>query len=184
MAVFGDVEAGVIVHLPESKYDENKEENDRLLIIHPKKQNGKWSDGDYYDKDTPIPNGVGDSYGKDNGKILLKYQENNNGISFPLFSEVDTFAPEGCSGVCGAGEWYIATINEVYAIYNNRFMLYNTTKDNNFFNLIFGTSNEANVEHMYRFYLTGDSSADTGIYNYGAKNFDRNCFPMMSIYVR
>ena len=184
MAVFGGVEAGVIVHLPESKYDENKEENDRLLIIHPTKQNGKWADGDYYATGIGLSETKSKSYGKYNSKYILAYKAaNGSNYHYPIFEATDAFAPDGCTtgSVCGAEEWYIPAIEELRNLYTNRYIIYNALNNGYF---ITSGSNSSTV--YSGLYSKGINFDPTSPYTEGAWNKGNSLdyLRILSFYVR
>jgi len=196
VAVYDGAEMGYIVHIPESKYDENKEENDRLLIVDFERRVGKWSEGEFFDTKLPyVRNTSRDPYGKINSKIILKFKTTKNeelgyeGYLFPIFDDVEKFAPSGCeeNSVCGVGEWYIPALGELYEVYDNCYLLYNATQDSNIRSNVqiasSTTSGEQKTQYLMIHY-SWKASVSGAISNAYNRKSNTVWFPMMSFYVR
>ncbi len=159
-ASINGVSVGVITHMPD---DDTNRVN--IMALTPFYKNH--TNIEYAATDTILPNagGVGqtkDKNGKYNSAAILAYKIEQNKTAnppyeFPLFEAINDYAPEGCSGACGKGEWYFYASGELMQIFKNRYVLYNKTSS------VMGTS-----------LLSGYWASSTGKYGIytGALSFD------------
>ena len=188
MAVFENVEAGVIVHLP-------TDSSDKIRIAATSKKRGAYCVGIQYTVNLPLPDNyssTGNLNGKYNTSFLLKYEEERNKtladankFDFQVAKQVNAFAPSGCANipVCKAGEWYHPAQGENGFIYDNRYLLYNAMNNSAFMSGQVSSSSEYYDQYMDTYYLSG-SSFSGSMLGSGAKNATYNYYPMISIYVR
>ena len=128
-AVINGVSAGIVAYLP-------TDSNDWIRIFSMDGFYAKMANGAYEEEGIPLPtNGCNvNAVGIYNDKFTVAYAIEKNKTSeypyeFPAVDARQNYAPSGCSGVCGKGEWYIPTCWELMEMYKNKYILFNVTKN-------------------------------------------------------
>ena len=108
-----------------------------------------------------------------------------NKFDFQIAKTMENYVPSGCESVpiCAKGEWYQPSLGENEYIYNNRYMLSNAAKNDNYHTgLIIPSSDNYDV-YILAVYLSGggwDGGVQASVY----KEQSHKYFPMLSFYVR
>ena len=129
-AIVNGINVGIITHLPD-------EDTNRVNIMALTSFNKIHTNHTYASTITILPalwdkRQIEDKNGKYNTAAILAYKAEKNKTAnppyeFPIFEAINDYTPEGCSGVCGKGEWYFYASGELMQMYNNRYVLYNKT---------------------------------------------------------
>jgi len=178
-AYFNGVYAGIIAHMPD---DDNK-----MYVMKPTTTGAAMAYGDA--ETTTIPNvptyshggTLNDFNGKYNCKTALAFQASKNSsfFTYPLYTAVNNYAPSGCTGACGVGEWYVYAGGELFNIFVERYILYNVTKSSNFIGAELFNSTEWGGSLVNLMAFSGISWNGT-MFSDSSKKYGHSVYPIIS----
>ena len=177
-----NVMVGIIAHMPDEK-------DNRLHVIG-SAISKVFAQGLALEFNVPLvpiysgANIINDLNGKHNTKAGLAYQQKMNDplIVYPLYNSLNAYAPNGCSGVCGNGEWYLNAGGELLYLYKERYILYNISADSGFITSYRICSTEFRVDipgSLPVIYFSGMGGSGS-LYGDSSKARTEIAYPMLS----